>query len=430
MPLGNTSVPTGQHNNNNNSNILMAEPTAFVSPTRSIWSFGAGRVNGSLQASALTGMKTLEEVRDIVARIESAQAVQDRMFHTSQLAFDFSNGVARMVPIIADKSGGRKYEQPLFFDKNGWNQLSTAILPRSGGNFVQSTALLAGGSRHSEEQRAAMYAGFNKLGASVMMAHAQCADKTLQFRTVLKRIGTSADGKAITARFVRAVVTQSYATYSNADMLSVLLSEMGNYSVYRLNLADSGIHFRLLDLKETDGVLETKIQYPTINGYNSETGQRRTGVNAGTVRLSCTNGMGDYATTSQYNWVHRGDPNRIARGMEDALSGIRTSQSTLIHEYNRALSTQIDDGYSWMEGILNGMNGVSQKQVAAVRTAMDDSTGSSPNTLAGVVDGMTLLAQAPEFDLWDAIDFEEKAVKVMRKGLRQASADKKLFAPA
>ena len=427
MRTANTSVPMGQHNPSTHTSTLIAEPTQFVMPNRSIWSFGAARAAAQLNRNDIQGMHSLEMCRDMVRKIEQAQQVQDRMYHTSHLAFDFSNGVARMIPIVADKHGGRQAQEPLFFDKNGWSQLAQHVLPRSGGNFVMETSLLRPTGR-TKEETVTMRAGFNKMGAAVMMAHCQCADKTLQFRTVLKRIGTNpSDGSPITARFVRAVVTQSYACYSNAEMLDVLLDELGNYSVYRLNLADSGIHFRLLDLRETDGVLETKVQYPSINGYNSETGQRRTGVNAGTVRLVCTNGMGDYNTTSQYNWIHRGDPSRIARGMQDALAGIRTSQSALIHEYNRALLTHIDDGYAWMQGILNGMSGVTQKQVADVRIAMDDESSSAPNTLAGVIDGMTLLAQSPEFDLWDSIDFEEKAVKVMRTGLKKAE-NNKLFA--
>jgi hypothetical protein len=70
--------------------------------------------------------------------------------------------------------------------------------------------------------------------------------------------------------------------------------------------------------------------------------------------------------------------------------------------------------------MLSSINGISKTTVDRVGQAMEDPTSNDSNTLAGVVDGMTLLAQSSDIDLWDSIALEEHATRVMRKGLRQA----------
>jgi Ca2+-binding EF-hand superfamily protein len=386
------------------------EPIHFVSPTRKFWSFKPER--GDLDQSKLV---TLEDFRDSLKTLTAKQQPEDYVLSLSQLAANFSGGVGRIMPLVADKYGNRIQRDPLYVDTTGWGHLAQMMLPRSGGSFLRDLVALQPNNRLNDQQSAQMSEKHCQLAAATFMMFAAANDQMVKIRTVLKDIGGGH-----TARFIRAVVSDSYADYSNLDLVNEVLDTLGNYHVYRHDIADSGMYLRLMDLNDHDGVVTTNTLIPTLNVWNSETKQRRAGGGSGTVRLTCTNGQGEYEKHGQFNFVHRGSSSAMAANMRQAMESIRTQQSTLMSEYQQAISIAIDDGFAFMNDMLSSINGFSKATVDRVGHAMEDPTSNDSNTLAGVVDGMTLLAQSPDIDLWDSIALEEHATRVMRKGLRQA----------
>ena len=173
-------------------------------------------------------------------------------------------------------------------------------------------------------------------------------------------------------------------------------------------------------------------EYPTFNLWNSETGQRQGGMGSGFFQLVCLNGMTNHRTTASFQCKHIGDTERFNSMIIDGMASVRTANSSLIQEFNEARSIVIDDAFGWINNVLAGINGVTQKTADAVQKAMRDETSEEVGTLANVVNGMTLLAHNPDFgfggDLWDQVDLEKTASKVLARGIRQ-SRDKRLFAP-
>lgn len=408
----------------------------FTSPTRSsIIDWKADN-----KAPSLTSLVTLEDLRDLSRKMESLSIVEDRLFNLSQCGLSVTDGVLLLHPVLVGKDGRRMAQEPLVFDNTGFSQFCSALTTWDGRKATGANGLskvlasLRPLPSVSDDQRVKMRSGFGKMAASMLMAFLACTDKMMQFRTVLKPIGINpVTGKRETARFIRAVVSPSYACVSNHEVISTLLDEMGNYSAYRYKFADSGMFLRLVDPSSTGGQIKLKEQYPVINAWNSETGQRQVGIGAGTFNWWCLNGCGDYRQTSNFERRHIGDATVIRNMLGDSLVGIRTANSNLIRQFEEAKSIVIDDAFDWISSILGGMNGVTQKTIEGLGNAMKDETSGERNTLGNVVNGMTLLAHNPDFgfggDLWDQIDLEKKASKVLARGIRQADANNKLFAP-
>lgn len=384
----------------------------FISPTRSFWTIKGtkGRYTSSM---------TLEDFRDKLRQIQQKQSPQDYSIAPNTLGFNFDNGVAQCRRITDNKSP----EWQWFFDQNGWNQFAKLCLPRSGGNFIEETMNI-----HpvdvDVEQLENMKQGIRQLAASIVMAHCTGYNKPLMFRTVQKRVGqyVNADGitKDITGCFIRAVLSEQYAPYSNLEFVETILSTIGNMGVYRMNLSDMGMTLKLIDIEKSVEDLSVNEEIAMITALNSEVGLKKAKIASGILQKVCSNGMTSFRTESSIESVHRGDQEKMKEKIASGMIDIQEGQRQLLQDFAKAKTIHFKNGYEWMTKTVQRLGKVNNNIILNIINAMNDEqyASHSPNTLAGICDGITLLAQSDEFDVFEQLELEELASKVLDHGLR------------
>jgi len=341
----------------------------------------------------------LESVRDYLRRLEERQQPIDFERSLDQLLVDFTEG--RLEACWMTPNG--ENAQVFRLTTNGANQLSRDVLPS---RFFSGLKQLACMDDRAE-----------KLASLVWRKFASNRTDIRKVRTIRMRV----DGDV--HRVIRSCHSQGYATYSNLQFVQDILDNAGGFSnlpVLSWRVTDSGMRLRFAGIDpataafaplDPDILLTTPI--PMIEGWNSETGRRRVVLRGGMWKLICTNGMGSWNDRSEYNWIHRGDPSRIRRGVEEAFLNITTEANGVVEAYNEACNIDIDDAYAWM--LAEMPMSIPNRVVIAAKRALIDPTTTPGGTLASVVDALTLVAQEEE-DIFAQYDIEREAAVLLKKG--------------
>lgn len=339
---------------------------------------------------------TLEDIRDDLRAIHHGQSKRDRLYDMDTLAVGFPGGRAVVQRVIA----GGKRSEPVGFTRHSWNQFTSALV-RSPANKP-----IAGAGKVLEDMARRGTRG-EQLATLAASSYARWqGDRTHLFRTAV------IDGK----RTVRSVQGPRYAPYDHHEMVQDVMGALGNAHVLSCTVHDRAMVLRITDTPAHEIGLDNPISMYQIG--NSEVGCRAAWIEGGLWKLVCTNGMGSWQDKRSYRWRHSGDPQRIRDGIVDAVAAIDAESSGLLHAYDKALGTMIGDAMAWMEAELAG--DLPADTISRVAEGMQDATSSPMGTLAGVVDGITLIAQDDGFDALEQWDLERTAGRLMQRGLRQA----------
>ncbi len=334
----------------------------------------------------------LEEVRDHLRLVLSKQEPMDHERTLAHLNLDFTGDrlVARF--LNADGLG-----EPHLISRTAWNQIAPEVLPARGGGFLLDQARLG---EHGE-----------KLSNMSWALFARGADSPRLIRTAKQKHGDKI------VPVIRSCHSQGYATYDNLTFVEDILANVNadDLPVLQYTLTDGGMRVRFA-LAPLD-TIELKKPIPMMEAWNSETGQRRTVFKGGTFRLVCTNGMTTTETTAEWAWRHYGSSERIRRGVESAITDLRTTASGVVDLYNKALETSIDDAFSWMMQELE-LAGVAADTRTKAVNALDDVTTTPGRLLASTIDAVTLIAQ--DFDLYEQAELEAVGSRLLTRGLSQA----------
>jgi hypothetical protein len=345
--------------------------------------------------------ETLEDVRDHLRKMVAAQQVEDHTRSFSQMLVTFEDDYVRARAIDNP-------EDAWIVSKNAFSQMDTSLLPRSGGNFLMElSALTHPASRKAATATWAMFAENN--------------DKPRVFRTVLTRMP---DGSI--QRILRAQVSTGYGMYSNLQFVEDLLdnTDIGELRMLDWRIDDDAMRFRVG--APGDGPVEVDVPFPMYSFWNSETGQSKTRINGGLFRPNCLNGMGSWEKDKkvEFGWKHYGNTDRISQGVGSAMREISTSNNGTLDGYIRARDIFIDDAFAFVDQMLH-KTGIKKEAIEAIKTrGMTDPTSNSADSLAGVVDGITLIAQDEHRGLIEMDLMEQIAADVMRRGLAKAKADR------
>jgi hypothetical protein len=340
----------------------------------------------------------LEQVRDYLAKLEDKTVPQDYSRTLDQLQVDFTDGV--MTGKFLNSN------QVMRFTDTGASQTARVILP---GHFYKGLKNLA----HMDDQGA-------KLATLVWgkFASKQDADPR-KVRTVNMKIGNEIH------RVIRSCVSQTYASYSNLEFVNDILNHAGDYAnmpIVDWRVTDNGMRIRFCALDDaTFGLGNLDPEYllenpvPMIEAWNSETACRKVGLRGGMWKLVCTNGMGHWNKSAEFKWIHRGSLEQIRTGVASAFENLILSAEGVVDSYNRAIDVKIEDAYHFMTKEFAKNAKLPERLLENSKKALHDPTTTPGETLASVIDAITLAAQS-EPDIFRQLEAEQAAASILARG--------------
>ena len=344
---------------------------------------------------------SLEEVRDLLARIKDKQDPVDHDRSFEQLHMEFRGG-----RVTAQFLGPRGLEgEPMLVHENAFSQMGSAgqsspLMPSYLARNLLETAKLGS---EGESMATAMWALWRR-GNS----------KPRNFRTInIKDPGTGA-----VRRCLRSQHSQKYATYDNLQFVQDLLDfapDLRDAPVMDFTLTDMAMRLRFA-LESLDNI-EVNKPIPMLEAWDSEAGRRRVTLRDLIWKLVCANGMSVTNDVSKWAWTHIGDAQRIQSGVQSAYREIETSSSGAVQAYDEALNIGINNAMLFLDQQLTGM-GATQDQVLKAQGALSDPTTTPGGTLASAVDAVTLIAQ--DYDLFVQSDLERMAGSLLNVGRGEA----------
>jgi hypothetical protein len=350
------------------------------------------------------GVMTTFSLEEVKAQLEAMARVQNATDHErtlDQLHMDFSKGYME-----ARWLGPEGPEEPAFLlTTNAASQLASNVLPS---RFFSGLKELA-----------AMDSAGSKLATLNWMKFSSREGETPRVvRTVRMRI----DGSDI-RWVIRSCHSQEYALYSNIEFVDDILrhgGKWGHLPVLEWHLTDNGMRIRFAALDpgvaafmHFDSSVVLSEPVPMIEAWNSETGCRRTGLRGGLFKLDTLMGLGHWNERTEYNWIHRGDPQRISNGVQNAFENLFVTASGVVEAYKEATNIAIDNAFTWMENELNGV--VSEKTIKAVTGELTGPQVTPGGKLASVVDALAITARS-ETDIFDQYELERVASSLLNKG--------------
>ena len=356
---------------------------------------------------------TLESVRDRLARQAKYENAKFSTTDLNQLQVIVENGTLCLRRRAGIQDGKVVWSQALPLHEDAWSQLYsmtvTGIKPASAGIMgvkpkgrdgmgVVNTLVQSLNSNDPVSVAAAQTAL-----AFVNMLLMSAGAKSVNLHHKNRRINN------VDFRFICAITSTTYVRLSHDEYVTSLLDvpEFRDKAVVDFRTDDRRLYLRTLLDDVQDGI-QTRVQYRTFDGWNGETGHRSYGGADGLFQYECLNGMGNYAQAERFSWAHVGSasPGDRIRGQ---LGVILERGSRAQAAMQAAQLREITDAMSVMEGILNG-NGFGDNAIKGVRNAMLESSNvletSEFNTLANIIDGMTLHAQ--EYATIDARESMER----------------------
>jgi hypothetical protein len=338
----------------------------------------------------------LEEVRDYLRKLAEKQEATDFERTLNQLHVSFANG--KMIGQFMTPRG--LDPDAMLFSDHGASQVASEVLPS---RFFTGLKTLAGLDHHGEKLATMTWAKF---------AQSHAEPPVRMVRTVKMKVDDDV------RRVIRSCHSQGYAAYSNLDFVEDLLTNAGDFAqlpVLDWRVTDSGMRMRFAG----DQVERLEVNKPItmVEAWNSEVGRRRVGLRGGQFVLKCTNGMGHWSDKTEYNWIHRGNSDRIRRGVQQAFENLQTTARGVVEAYTDALNIEIDNAFAWMEAELDGR--VSDRVMRSAQAALNHPTTTPGGLLASVVDAITLVAQ-DEIDMFQQYEVERVASQLLSKGRGQA----------
>jgi len=351
----------------------------------------------------------LEAVRDHVNNLNSIVQPTDLERPLDQAFFRYdSDGFGTLS--FADISGGMR--EGMRMTKWALTQLAQKVLPGNGLKFMEGLRRLGETGRSMSEINWAIF-----LREQI---------KPSKVRTLfLPHHGHT----------IRAVVSQQYATTDNIDVLNALLESpiARELPVLSIKVTEDALRIRLgLDPEgPTDDSMETLRTHgpiPMLEIWNGETGRSSTNGRAGLWKLVCLNGMTGFDSGGMnYRWIHSGGAGRteeVQNGVKEMLEASQIKTSGTVEAYKVAQDTAVQNAkvllMAWSSDMAMKLT---QEQTYRSIDALDDPTTTPGGSLASVVDGITLAAQA-EQDMFSQFKMEQFAGRVMARGLREAKNGK------
>jgi hypothetical protein len=338
----------------------------------------------------------LEDVRDYLAKLTAVQDPVDIERSLDQMHVSFADG--HMTGQLMGPQG--LADEKYVFSTNGASQMAKEVLPN-------------GFFKGLKQQ-----AQFNQQGAKLATINWSFFANQYETPRLVRTVRTKcADGEV--RRMIRSCHSQGYGVYGNLQFVQDILDNAGEFR--ELPVVDFRVTDSVMRLRFVEGDIELNKPVQMYEAWNSEVGRRRVGLRGGSWKLVCTNGMGHWNDKTEYNWIHRGDAERIQRGVKDAFLNLRTTASGVLDAYQEAMNVSIDNAFQWLEEQMQ-RRGASSVRIEAAKQGMTDETSTPGLNLASAIDGITLIAQN-DADLLEQYELERMAADLLHRSLNKARSN-------
>lgn len=339
---------------------------------------------------------SLDVVRGVFESIEKLKQPEDVYASSNTVMVEFKDGIMR------GHLGGKMYR----FTRVGARTLASRVLPSRALGTLKSLAEI---DEKSEFLATAVWAKF---------ATARRDDESL---VRIANVGAVRAGKTHKVRAIRSVHSANYAPYSHVEFLQAISDHAEMFKenkALQFIMTDEVMRVRM----EGEG---TKGLIPVVDIWNSEVGQRSVVLHSGLYNERTESFVGHYSRVGARSWIHSGNPDRIARNVEDSLKHLFSEGNRVREAYEAAMNRAIDDASDWMEELLEN------RKIASAHIEVAKSHLSSPRvhrsngdvTVAGVVDAISLTGagiEDPEF----AYEVERAAGMALKRGLDDTRSSK------
>jgi hypothetical protein len=218
--------------------------------------------------------------------------------------------------------------------------------------------------------------------------------------------------RTIRGNQVRAILSESYAPFDDADLLPMVAAALGDddVQVQLMDLSDHHSHFRILFPRLETEAKPGDVIRAGIHISNSEVGLRGVIVESIAYRLVCTNGLVSPFRTSRISARHVGNPNRLREFVRTAVSEAKSNIPQLLDAYKATVHHRIEEPVKLIERTANE-GGLSQEQMRRILQSLTHEEDS--DSLYGVINAFTRAAQG-ETTLEDRYQFERVGSSLLR----------------
>lgn len=339
--------------------------------------------------------ESVAQVCDLFSKMEALKDPKDLIMPSQRLHVEFKEGrmfAGRITP------GGVQAGEYLF-TRVGARTLSTKILPPRGFGTLRHLAAIDGQGE--------------KLAT---LAWAKFASALEDDSSMVRTVNANVNGKP--TRVIRSVHSSNYAPYSNLEFLRAVLDfgqHFAKCEVIHYAVTDEVMRVRLRG-EETNGLV------PVVELWNSEVGQRSVVLSSGLYNLRTESVVAHWASTGSKTWIHRGNPDRIAKELQAAFSTMFKAADDIRDMYVASLDAAIDDAVSWLEGMLDNRLGLAQ--IKAAKDNLVHASVTKGGKVATLVDAVSLVG-AHTSDPEEAAKVEAVAGLVLLQGVRKAKEEAK-----
>lgn len=341
----------------------------------------------------------LTDVHSYLTRLDRLQQPIDHNIALKDVNVSFHGG----------KMTGRIGLESMLFSSHGATQTAREVLPARFFSGLRKTV--------------ALDAAGEQLATQLWRKWAAYADRDRMLRTVRMKI----DDEIHTV--VRACLSPSYSTYSNADFVKSMIDNAGEYAalpVLSWQVSDSAMRVRFSNIEENLFVFRhfdrgqlDKTPVPMVEAWNSEVGRRRIGLRAGLYFLADGGCIPHWDDRREWSWVHRGSSDRISDGIASAFADLQAAAEAVKEAFESSDKVNIDDVFAWLVTHLKSAR-ASDKLVERTRAALKEELGEEVGgKLSQAVKAITI-ASLGEADIFQQYEVERLASRVLRNGLTKA----------
>lgn len=349
---------------------------------------------------AVLGSTPLKEVDDLLYEISTRQAAKDITTTLDQVKVHFDKG--KMRGELGDK-------KDLYFLTTGASQIAQLVLPARYWRGTKKLTTLPGGEAVASSAWTIFAAQQNKKQHVVRLVRIKNEDKSISYA-------------------VRAVVSPTYALYSNREFVQDLMyntTEFGSLPVLQFHLTDQIMRLDFVAISSYLSLMATfdpsVLDFepmPIITAWNSEVGRSKIVLKAGLYNAITNGTVGHWDESTQFSWIHRAGNSgmELKTKVSQAFKELVKASVQVIDAYTDTKHILVENPEAWLKNEIARFDTLPPSITNNVIAALKSDRVTPGDRLATILDALTLVS-GQEKDIFRKADIEAATGRIMKRGL-------------